>query len=111
MNMEAIAEQCPVRQRKDGSQCTGPLGHEGPHGIYMHEGFVIAPWNGGYDPSIPEEPFGVPCDCCGQPMTVARTEDGAYLSCTACQQCHWFGRDGEHSTTVIARLWPSYPSG
>jgi hypothetical protein len=86
--------------------CTGPQGHTGPHGLWLEEGFIIAPWEGAI--SETPEPCDVACDSCGAPMRVHRDGEAVTLACTACDQSHTFIGDMHYQAKV--NIPPSKPA-
>lgn len=90
----------------DEGNCTGPLGHDGPHGAWMGGGIIIAPRpNLGQMTPVDVQ---IPCDSCGKTMTAERSASGGgRLSCS-CEQSWTFDANGS-STCVKTTIYPSNP--
>lgn len=100
--METAIKQCEARSGN--TQCTGPEGHAGMHGIFVGGGIVFAPWFG--DSGAPGEPCNLLCDCCRSPLILRRA--GRTFSCSKCDQTWSFTPEGQTSRTVIAKMFPAW---
>jgi len=96
---------CTVIHRS--SYCTLPEGHNGPHGISVGAGVVVAPWDGGGSTQEETELF---CEYCGGKCLLTRQGKGGTFDCSQCEQFHNFSdRYGEglyHTSGPACRLYP-----
>jgi hypothetical protein len=95
---------CDARVREN--KCNQEAGHDGPHGYDLGGGMILAPFRGGTQTS--SEQSELPCDCCGTPLLLYRETGTFECPNPECRQDHIFSKDGSHSSSVIARLYPAW---
>lgn len=83
-------------------------GHNGPHGVHIGSGVVLAPHGGGEGGFIDgESDSELLCESCGAKMRSKKfTNGGGILTCTKCKQNWAFQLDGS-SSCVSTTVWPS----
>lgn len=92
----------------ESERCNMPKNHDGPHGVHIGSGLILAPYGGsegGFD--WEESDAEVPCESCGMKMRKKRFKNGGgILDCLACRQNWSFQPDGS-SSSALTTLWPS----
>ena len=85
-----------------------PENHDGPHGLHIGSGIVLAPHGGGEGGFINGwSDSDISCESCGAEMRSKKfVNGGGLLDCTKCGQKWSFGPDGS-SSCVSTTLWPS----
>lgn len=99
--MPTNVDVCPASM--GGNKCNRRTGHDGPHGLEIAPGMILAPFQGSTHEA--DELTTLGCNCCDKPMYVSRS--GRAFRCSSCSQTVFFRADGGWSEAVVPRMYPA----